>query len=182
MTGSRTPYWLVVAALSCLALAPATVAAQGKGTLQCEIQENGESASGTVVVLAGETEVARGSCGRDLAVPAGSYTAVLALDGALDGPEQRKSLTVSAGKTASLTADFATGTLEVRIQREGRRAAGMAIIRRDGKQIGTLGSGVSAHLSAGTYEVVVRYRKQEKRFESVAITRGQRVSLDAAFE
>jgi hypothetical protein len=34
----------------------------------------------------------------------------------------------------------------------------------------------------GTYEVVVRYRKQEKRFESVTVTRGQRVSLDAAFE
>lgn len=179
MIGSGYTRWLL--ALASLALALPALA-QGRGTLNCKIQENGESASGTISLLEGETEVARGTCGRPLSVPAGNYTAVLALDGALDGPEQRKPVTVAAGKGGEVSADFATGILEVKIQRKGRRAAGMAIIRRDGKQIGTLGSGVAAHLSEGTYEVVARYRKQEKRFEAVRVTRGERVSLDAAFE
>jgi hypothetical protein len=58
----------------------------------------------------------------------------------------------------------------------------MAVIRKDGKQIGTLGSGVAAHLSAGHYQIVARYRSQQKEFADVAITAGQRTTLDAAFE
>jgi hypothetical protein len=166
-----------------LALVSATPAsAQGKAKLTCKITENGESATGTVVLMAGDAEVARGSCAKGVTAPAGSYEAVLRLDGALDGPEQRKPVELAAGGSQSVQADFSTGLLEVKIQREGRRAAGMAIIRKGGKQIGTLGSGVAAHLSVGTYEVVARYRTQEKRFEAVTISRGQRVTLDAAFE
>ena len=52
----------------------------------------------------------------------------------------------------------------------------MAVIRKDGKQIGTLGSGVAAHLSAGSYEVVARYRSQEKRFDDVQIKKGERTA------
>jgi len=172
--------WVWVVAAGVLSAAP--LMAQGSGTLKCEITENGESATGTVVVLQGENEVARGTCGKPVKVGAGEYSAILNLDGALDGPSQRKPVSVTAGKVAELSADFPTGLIEVRIEREGRRAAGMAVIRRDGKQIGTLGSGVAAHLSTGTYEVVARYRTQEKRFESVAVARGQRVVLDATFE
>jgi len=61
-----------------------------------------------------------------------------------------------------LKADFPTATLEVRIASSGRRAAGMAVIKRNGQQLGTLGSGVAAHLSTGTYRILVRYRTQEK--------------------
>lgn len=162
--------------------APAGLAAEDRGTVTCQIKENGKAASGTVVVLSGSDEVARGACGKALAVAAGSYTAMLNLDGALDGPQQRQPVTVSAGKSVALAADFATGILEVKILRQGRSAAGMAVIRKDGKQIGTLGSGVAAHISAGSYEVVARYRSDEKRFEKVVVDAGGRVVLDASFE
>jgi hypothetical protein len=177
----RSRQALSIAALALLLCSP-PVHAAGDGKASCEITENGKQASGTIVVLDGKTELARGSCGKPIAVQPGEHTAVLTLDGALDSPEQQKPLSVQADKTSKLSADFATGLLEVRITSQGRDTAGMAVIRKDGRQIGTLGSGVSAHLSAGAYEVVARYRTQEKRFEKVAIQAGQRSVLDAAFE
>jgi hypothetical protein len=89
---------------------------------------------------------------------------------------------VQGGKVAPLKGEFATGLLEVRIKSQGRDTAGMAIIRKDGTQIGTLGSGVAAHLSAGRYEIVARYRSQQKAFAEVVISAGQRTVLDAAFD
>lgn len=154
----------------------------GRGRVICEITENGESASGTVSIQRDGQEVAAGSCGKELAVDAGSYTAVVRLDGALDGPSQSKPLAVAANGKASVKADFATGTLEVRIASQGKRAAGMAVIKKNGAQIGTLGSGVAAHLSAGTYQVVARYRTAEKSLGDVTISGGQRLTLDASFE
>ena len=56
------------------------------------------------------------------------------------------------------------------------------MIRRDGKQIGTLGSGVRAHLSEGTYQVVARYRSKQQSFEAVKVTRGETRVLEASFE
>jgi len=169
--------------ISLLLAAPsAKVAAAADGKVACEVKENGEAASGTVSLRKGETEVASGPCGKPLSVAAGEYSALVQLDGALDGPEQQRTLTVAAGKTAQLSVEFATGLLEVRIQSQGRDTAGMAVIRKDGKQIGTLGSGVAAHLSAGRYEVVARYRAQQKAFAEVVITAGQRTVLDATFE
>ena len=90
-------------------------------------------------------------------------------------------MNIRAGGTESVQADFATGILEVNIQSGGRRAAGMAVISRGGRRVGTLGSGVSGHLSAGTYDVVVQYRSEERRFDGVSITRGQQRTLDANF-
>jgi hypothetical protein len=164
-----------------LLLTVPVLAADGGG-VTCEIRENGQPGSGTIVVLQGATEVARGSCGKPLAVPAGDYIAVLSLDGALDGPEQRQALSVQANKAAKVAADFATGLLEVRIRSQGRDTAGMAVIRKGGKQIGTLGSGVAAHLSADTYQVVARYRTQQKAYDEVKIRPGERTVLDASFE
>lgn len=152
------------------------------GKVACEVKENGKAASGTLSLLQGEKEVASGPCGKPFAVAAGEYTAVLSLDGALDGPQQKKPLTVAVGKNASVSADFATGLLEVRIRNQGRDTAGMAVIRKDGKQVGTLGSGVAAHLSTGSYQVVARYRSNEKVFDSVAIEQGKPTVLDASFE
>ena len=175
-----TRFSTTLAALFALLAGPAQAA--GGGHVRCAITENGESAQGTLRLSQGEKEVSRGACGSEtLAVPAGDYTAVIQLDGALDGPEQRKSVTVSAGQLAEVAADFATGILEVRIQNDGRRAAGMALIRRGGTQVGTLGSGVSAHLSAGTYEVVARYRDQEQRFEGVVVKSGDKRTIDVSF-
>lgn len=168
-------------ALLVLAALPMGALAEGAGSVTCDVTENGEAATGAIVVTRDGAEVARGVCGKPLAVPAGSYTAAVALDGALDGPQRSQPVTVAAGATSHLKADFETGTIEVRIQSEGRRAAGMAIIRKDGAQIGTLGSGVSAHLSAGRYDVVARYRSQEKAFAAVVVDKGGHVVLDAAF-
>jgi hypothetical protein len=156
-------------------------AAAADPSVQCEIRENGEPASGTMLVLEGTKEIAQTSCGKPLALPAGSYTAVLQLDGAIDGPEQRIPLTVGKDAPKPVKADFATGTLEVKITSESKAAAGMAIIRKDGKQIGTLGSGVPAHLSAGTYEIVVRHRTESKTLASVVIAKGDKKTLDVSF-
>ena len=95
---------------------------------------------------------------------------------------RRLPLTATAGKTSKLNADFATGLLEVKIQSQGRDTAGMAVIRKADKQVGTLGSGVAAHLSVGTYQVIARYRAQQKTFDNVAITAGQRTHLEVSFE
>lgn len=163
------------------AVAPGVQAQRGSGRVLCEITENGGSASGTVTLRSGGRTVGSGPCGEALSVPAGSYEAVVQLDGALDRPEQRRRVTVAAGATERVTADFSTAILEVRITAGGRRAAGMAIITRNGQRIGTLGSGVSGHLSAGTYDVVIRYRTEERRFDGVTLARGQRRALSAAF-
>jgi hypothetical protein len=180
MTRSLPLLPLLLSTLTLLAQ-PALAAAED-GKVLCDVTENGQPASGTLTVLSGETEVATGPCGKPLSVAAGEYTAVIELDGALDGPKQRQPLTVQGGKVAPLKGEFATGLLEVRIKSQGRDTAGMAIIRKDGTQIGTLGSGVAAHLSAGRYEIVARYRSQQKAFAEVVITAGQRTVLDAAFD
>jgi len=172
--------WRVVPWAALLWTLPALAGNDSK--LACEIRENGTPASGTVALLKDGAEVARGVCGKPIAVQAGDYTAVFSLDGALDGPELRLPLTAAAGKTSKLNADFATGLLEVKIKSQGRDTAGMAVIRKADHQVGTLGSGVAAHLSVGTYQVVARYRAQQKTFENVAITAGQRTQLDVSFE
>jgi hypothetical protein len=165
-----------------LALAAPAALAEPNGKVLCEITENGLAASGVISIQANGKEVATGSCGRELSVPPGDYTAALRLDGALDGPEQRQPLHVTPGELLHPHADFQTGTVEVRIASQGRRAAGMAIIKRKGQQLGTLGSGVAAHLTSGVYRILVRYRAQEKDLGDVTLAPGQQVVLDAAFE
>lgn len=171
----------VAATAGVMLVVVSALAQGGAGQASCAVTENGEPASGSLVLQRDGTEVARGACGKPVTAPPGAYTAVIALDGALDGPTRSERITLEAGKTRELRADFETGVLEVRIEREGRRAAGMAIIRRDGAQIGTLGSGVAAHLSAGRYEVVVRYRADEKSFPDVVVSKGTPTKLEASF-
>lgn len=175
----RAAYLMGVA----LALFTSAAAADGQGRVSCTVSENGQPASGVISIQRDGNEVSTASCnGKEFSVPAGNYTAALRLDGAFDGPEQKQPLSVQAGAANKLTADFATGTLEVHIASQGKRAAGMAIIKRAGQQLGTLGSGVLAHLSAGKYHVLVRYRTQEKDLGDITLTGGQHVSLDANFE
>jgi hypothetical protein len=152
------------------------------GHVLCEITENGEMATGVVSVQRDGKEIASAACGRELSVPAGDYVAALRLDGAFDGPEQRQNIQIKPGAPLKLKADFATAVLEVRIASSGRRAAGMAVIKRRGQQLGTLGSGVQAHVSAGSYRVLVRYRTQEKDLGDITLTAGQHLTLDASFE
>lgn len=182
MTRATRRIAMACCVLSCAALSAVAGAQTGKGRVICEITENGESASGTISLQKNGQEVASATCGKEAVVEAGSYSAVIRLDGALDGPSQTKSVTISSNGKESVKADFATGTLEVRIAAQGRRAAGMAVIKKNGVQIGTLGSGVAAHLSAGTYQVIARYRAFEKSLGDVTVTAGQKLALDAAFE
>jgi hypothetical protein len=178
MLRSTLAYYLHVAVL----LMASPVLAEPTGRVICSIAENGQPASGVISVQKDGNEIATTSCGRELAVPVGSYVAALRLDGAFDGPEQRQNIEIKPGASQKLSADFATGVLEVRITSGGHRAAGMAVIKRNAQQLGTLGSGVSAHLSAGKYRILVRYRNQEKDLGDMTIASGQRLSLDANFE
>ncbi|MBN1655172.1 MAG: hypothetical protein JXA30_15495 [Deltaproteobacteria bacterium] len=155
---------------------------EGTGRVDCRILENGESASGTISLRKDGSEVRKESCNGVITVEIGTYSAVVSLDGVLNGAEQKHSLTVRKGSTARVVADFPTGFLEVHILSEGKKAAGMAIIRKDNGQIGTLGSGVSAHLSVGSYQVVARYRSQEKQFDNVIIEAAKKVVLNATFD
>jgi len=155
--------------------------AQARGRVACRITENGAAASGTVSVKRGGEEIASGTCGSPVAVPPGEYDVVLGLDGAIDRPERTQHVTVRAGATAEVTADFQTAILQVDVQAGGHRAAGLATISRNGERVGTLGSGVAGHLSAGTYDVVVRYRTNEQRFEGVTLSPGERRQLAATF-
>jgi hypothetical protein len=173
--------WRVPLALAPWLLSALPALADGAAKVSCEIRENGQPASGTIAIMAGGREVSGGTCGKPLSIAPGPHEAILRLDGALDGPEVRVRINAQAGKTTPLTGEFTTGFLDVRIQSQGKDTAGIALIRRDGAQIGTLGSGVTAHLSAGTYEVVARYRTRERRFENVSIERDKRTSLSAAF-
>ena len=162
--------------------ASGTVRAESGGHVVCEITENGEAATGVISVQRDGKEIASASCGRELALPVGEYVAALRLDGAFDGPEQRQNIQIKPGAPLKLKVDFSTGVLEVRIASSGRRAAGMAVIKRRGQQLGTLGSGVQAHLSVGTYRVLVRYRTQEKDLGDINLNAGQHLTLDASFE
>jgi len=155
--------------------------AQARGRIACRITENGGAASGTMRVRKDGTDVGAGPCGEPLSVPPGHYEVMLGLDGALDRPTQTVSVDVGAGGTGVAAADFQTAILEVRIEAEGRRAAGMATIFRNGERVGTLGSGVSGHLSAGTYDIVARHRGAEQRFDAVTLAPAERRSLAATF-
>lgn len=162
--------------------ATAPAHAEPVGHVTCEITENGETATGVISIQRDGKEIATTSCGRELAIPLGEYVAALRLDGTFDGPEQRQNIQVKPGAPLKLKADFATAVLEVRIASSGRRAAGMAVIKRSGQQLGTLGSGVQAHVSVGTYHVLVRYRAQEKDLGEITLKAGQHLTLDASFE
>lgn len=152
------------------------------GQISCAVAENGTPGTGTMRIAQRDGAVTySGACAGSVAAAPGRYQVIVGLDGALDGPEKTFDVTLRAGGTEAVTADFATGILQVRIESEGQRAAGMAIIRRQGTQLGTLGSGVTAHLSVGTYEVLARYRLRSQEFSSVSVQAGQTTTLDARF-
>ena len=80
----------------------------------------------------------------------------------------------------SFPSRLATGVLEVRIEAKGQSGTGIVTVNRGAKRIGTVGSGVGARLSAGSYEVVVRLGGQERRY-SVDLRPGQRRVVRAQF-
>jgi len=124
--------------------------------------------------------VGGGSCGAALSVPVGKCKVTVRLDGTLDNPSKSVNVTVRAEKASPVSVDFQTGVLEVRIETKSQRGTGIVTVNRGSKRIGTLGSGVAAHLSAGSYEVVVRLGGEERRY-SVDLRPGQRRLVRAQF-
>ena len=174
--GAIVPALVAAVALFC----GAGGAAAQTGKIRCSVTENGTSAHGTIVVEQKGREVGAGSCGAVLSVPAGKCKVTVRLDGTLDNPSKTTEVEVVAGKTAPVTIDFQTGVLEVRIEAKGQRGTGMVTVNRGSDRIGTLGSGVAARLSAGSYEVVVRLGGQERRY-TVDLRPGQRRLVRAQF-
>lgn len=158
---------------------PGGAAAQ-EAQIRCNVTENGSPSNGTVAVVQNGQTVGSGSCRRVLSVPAGKSKVIVHLDGALDNPAQTVEVVAVAGKTTPVTVDFETAMLEVRIEARDQRGTGLVAVEKNGKRIGTLGSGVAARLSAGAYVVVVRLGGAEQR-HAVDLRPGQRRIIRAQF-
>ena len=175
------PVWLLTAPAPIAAPSPAAQPAQPRsGSLTCGASENGASARGTFVALRGTERVASGTCGSPVTLPAGTYDVVVTLETALDRPSRTVRAHVPEGGRFHATASFATAILEVRFTSSGRNVAGIAVIRREGREIGTLGSSIPARVSAGSYEVTARYRTSTQT-HTVDLAPDQRRALRAAF-
>lgn len=170
-------FFTVYAALA----ASSTAFAQNTGKVECTILENASAASGTIELKGSDGELISGSCGGPVSAPAGKYSVELRLDGALDHPKKTSTVEVKSGETSQLKADFSTGILQIQAQEGERRVAAMATVYRGTSRVGSLGMGVTAHLSTGSYDVVVRYRSKEKRFSGVTLSAQQKRVLNAAF-
>ena len=139
------------------------------GTLRCAVDENGVSAPASIEVRQGTRVVASASCANAITLPAGSYTAIVTLETAIDRPTRTLSVSVPGDAEAIARASFATAILEVRFTAGGNSTSGIAIVRQGGRDIGTLGSGVPVRISAGTYDLTLRYRSTD-RVMSVALS------------
>ncbi|MBW1904257.1 MAG: hypothetical protein JRD92_03990 [Deltaproteobacteria bacterium] len=170
------PALVVTAALFC----GAGVAEAQTGQIRCSITENGGPGRGTIVVEQDGREVGGGSCGAALSVPVGKCKVTVRLDGTLNNPSKRVTVQVSAGKSTPVSVDFQTGVLEVRIETKRQSGTGIVTVNRGSERIGTLGSGVAARLSTGSYEVVVRLGGEERRY-AVDLRPGQRRLIRAQF-
>ncbi len=179
--GSGSMGALFPSLVAAVALCWGAGAAQAQtGKIRCSLTENGAPARGTIVVERDGREIGGGSCGSALSVPAGRCKVTVRLDGTLDNPSKSVGIQVSVGKTTPVSVDFQTGVLEVRIETKGLRGTGIVTVSRGGKRIGTLGSGVAATLSAGSYEIVVRLGGKERRY-AVDLRPGQRRLVRAQF-
>lgn len=150
------------------------------GELRCDVLENGIYAPASIEVRQAGRVVASGSCATPVVLPAGTYAATITLESALDRPARTVNVVVPDGGAAVARASFETAMLEVRFTNDGAPVPGLAILRRGGVQVGTIGSGVAARVSAGTYEIVARYRTVERTY-SVALSAGQRRAVRADF-
>jgi hypothetical protein len=156
----------------------ATASAQSR--VRCQVDENGAPAQARIDLSSQGRVVASGSCANPVAVPAGSYSATITLEGVLDRPTQTVQVTVPANGEGIARASFATSILEVVFTAGGQSANGTAILRRDGRDIGTLGTRVPVRVSAGSYQLVARYRTQERTF-ALTLAPAQRRSVRATF-
>ncbi len=155
--------------------------ANASGRVVCRVTENGEHASGTMVVQGNGQPVATGPCDVATSVPAGEYEVRVQLDGALDQPTQTKTVSVRKGASEAVSVNFQTALLEVTIESGGKRAAGTVTVLRGTERVGSIGGGVTAHLTAGTYTLVAKYRSEERTLEAVTLTAGSKRTVTASF-
>lgn len=168
----------------CVALGATSVAhAQAAGRVEVKIRQNGQTAGCTGSWEARRDDgsvAARGGASAGGRVPAGNYRIVVSIDGVLDRPTRTFPVSVVAGRTARVEADFATGTLTAAVVRGGQRAAAMIEILRGSQRVATLTPGVRATLSAGSYLLRARHRG-ETREVPVVVAPGGDATAELAF-
>lgn len=150
------------------------------GRLTAVVDENGAHAPSSVHVRRGGRLVASGSSATPIELPAGTYDVTITLETALDRPTRTVRVSVPEGGTATARASFRTSIIEVRFTKDRTAVHGLATLRQGGRVIGTLGSGVTARVSAGTYEIDARYRTEQRTY-TVALAPEQRRALRADF-
>ena len=170
----------LVAVLGAFVLGAPGLARAQTGQIACKVTENGSPTRGSFVVEQGGRRVASASCGRTVSVPAGPSKVTVRPDGVLDNPARTLDTTVADGQTATVSVNFETAGIEVRIETSTRGATGLVVVQKEGRRIGTLGSGVEARLSAGSYEILVRLAGEERRY-SVDLRPGQTRLIRAQF-
>jgi hypothetical protein len=163
-----------------LALPALPAGAEPPGRVDCAVTENGKPASGWFRLAEGDREIGKGSCGKPLDVPPGSYELVVGLDGAADAPQKRERATVKSGQTSTTRAAFETGELLVEVTRAGRRGVATVRLLKGGGALATLSAGVASRISTGTYAVEVESRGEKRRFDAVSVSSGERrvISVD----
>jgi hypothetical protein len=150
------------------------------GQLTIAVDENGAYAASTFQVRQAGRVVASGSSGSPIALPAGAYDVVITLETALDRPTRTVRVLVPEGGVATARASFQTAIVEVRFTKDRMAVHGLATVRQGDRVIGTLGSGVTARVSAGTYQIDARYRTEQRTY-SVSLAPVQRRALSAQF-
>lgn len=168
----RASMWTATWALLACTAGAAQASAQ-TGQVRCTVTENGAPAQGTIEITRDEVEGAAGPCGKTFTLKPGKWKTTVRLDGVLDNPSAQRDIVVVVGKTVPVVADFETGVLEVRVEAKNEPGTGVLTVYRGSKRVGTLGAGVPARISAGKYEIVVRYGGKERRYR-VDLRAGQR--------
>lgn len=173
----------LLAALSILtALFGARAQAEPPARVGCEAEENGGRAAASVRVLAGDREIASGSCGRELTVPPGRYVLLVRIDGVLGAEPQRFEVEARPGQAARVQARFETGELLVEVTRDGRRSVGLVRLLRGGDEIARLSAGVVSRVAAGRYAIEVESRGSTQRLDDVRVERGARQAVPVMFQ
>lgn len=149
--------------------------------MDCVAFENGAYAPARGVIAQQKHVVWEGVCGVPVTLGPGVYDVAVTLDGTLDRATIRRSVIVAEDQDITVEARFDTSILEVRIQHDRERVAGIVRVLRDGQEVGTLGSYIPARLSSGTYELLVSYRTEERVIGPFDLAPTQRRAFTVSF-
>lgn len=150
------------------------------GLVQCTVTAAGVLAPATIEVRYEGRVMASGACGERIEVPGGDYYATITLERAIDRPQQTVPLHVPENGIGTATAAFDTSILEVRFMKDGVSTFGQAILERDGRELGSIGSGVVTFVSSGPITIRARHLSEWKTY-TVDLAPGQRRAIYAIF-